>query len=291
MVPLGKRVLIHDKPTVRTSWAPHGVSEFYLGPALQHYRSYRVWSTTTNTVRVTDTVAWYPHDLAMPGPTVHDLLIHTIDNLQSTLHKFSNTLPALRNAAQPASSLITNIADNLHHIANMHLLSTPIVPTITPTPLPASGSAVEQSVVSTQPSFPPPPSQSLDRRRDATYYNPQTKEKETASGERPYRIRGTIGGDRVHYPGPTTARAAAMPLVKIFIHSVTSDNAQWLTIDIKDFYLNTPLPRPEYLRIQSKFLPPAIVIKYNMTPCIQKYSILFEVNKGMYGLPQAGLLV
>ena len=129
--------------------------------------------------------------------------------------------------------------------------------------------------------------QPLDRRRDATYNNPQTKEKETASGERPYRIRGTIGGDRVHYPGPITARTAAMLLVKILIHSVTSDNAQWLTITIKDFYLNTPLP----LRIQSKFLPPAIITKYNMTSCIQKYFILFEVNKGMYGLPQAGLLV
>ena len=91
--------------------------------------------------------------------------------------------------------------------------------------------------------------QPLGRRRDTTYYNPQTKEKQTASGERTFRIRGTIGGDRVNYPRPTTARTAAMPLVKMLIHSVISDNAHWLTIDIKDFYLNTPLPRPEYLRI------------------------------------------
>ena len=91
--------------------------------------------------------------------------------------------------------------------------------------------------------------QPLQRRRDTTYYNPQTKEKETASGERTLRIRGTIGGDRVNYPAPTTARTAAMPLVKMLIHSVISDNVHWLTIDIKDFYLNTPLPCPEYLRI------------------------------------------
>ena len=132
--------------------------------------------------------------------------------------------------------------------------------------------------------------QPLHRRQDTTYYNPQTKEKETPDGRRTYRIRGTIGGDRVNYPGPTTARTAAMSLVKILIHSVISDNAQWLTIDIKDFYLSTPLPRPEYPRIQSKFLPTDIIVKHNLTPYLRNDSVLFEVNKGKYGLPQAGLL-
>jgi len=37
-----------------------------------------------------------------------------------------------------------------------------------------------------------------------------------------------------------------MPLVKILIQSVVSDGAQWMTLDIKDFYLATPMPRPEY---------------------------------------------
>ena len=132
--------------------------------------------------------------------------------------------------------------------------------------------------------------QPLQRRRDTTYYNPQTKEKETASGERTFCIRGTIGGDRVNYPGPTTARTAAMPLVKMLIHSVISDNAHWLTIDIKDFYLNTPLPRPEYLRIPSKFLTSTIITNYKLNPYLHNNAILFEFNKGMYGLPQAGLL-
>ena len=58
------------------------------------------------------------------------------------------------------------------------------------------------------------------RRADTTYYNSQTKEKEDSAGVKTYRIRGTIGGDRINYPGPTTARTAAMPLVKMLIHSV-----------------------------------------------------------------------
>ena len=99
-----------------------------------------------------------------------------------------------------------------------------------------------------------------------------------------------MGGDRVNYPGPTTARTAAMPLVKILLHSVISDNSHWLTIDIKDYYLNTPLPRPEYLRIALKFIPPTTMSKYNLQSYVRNNAVLFEVNKGMYSLPQAGLL-
>ena len=131
--------------------------------------------------------------------------------------------------------------------------------------------------------------QPIERKGESTYYNPQVKEK-SVDGATTYRVRGTIGGDRINYPGPTTARTAAMPLVKLLLQSVVSDNSRFLTLDIKDFYLNTPLDRPEYLRISSKFLPQHIVVKNNLQQYLHNGSILFEVNKGMYGLPQAGLL-
>lgn len=122
------------------------------------------------------------------------------------------------------------------------------------------------------------------------YYNPQVKEKEASDGTTTYRVRGTIGGDRINYPGPTTARTAAMPLVKLLLQSVISDNKRFLTLDIKDFYLNTPLDRPEYLRVSSKIFSQHIVVKNDLQQYLYKGSILFEVNKGMYGLPQARLL-
>ena len=63
-----------------------------------------------------------------------------------------------------------------------------------------------------------------ERSGEHTYYNPQVKEKEASDGTTTYRVRGTIGGDRINYPGPTTARTAAMPLVKLLLQSVISDN-------------------------------------------------------------------
>ena len=128
------------------------------------------------------------------------------------------------------------------------------------------------------------------RRQDTTYFNPQTKQKVNNSGEITYRIRGTAGGDRINYNGPTSAHTAAMTIVKLLIHSVVSKHAHWMTLDIKDYYLGTPLLRPEYVRIPQRMIPTSTMEKHNLTPYLHHDSILFEVSKGMYGLPQAGLL-
>ena len=63
-----------------------------------------------------------------------------------------------------------------------------------------------------------------------------------------------------------------------------------MTVDIKDYYLNTPLLRPEYVRIPLRFIPPSTISTHSLTPYIHNNSILMEITKGMYGLPQAGLL-
>ena len=132
--------------------------------------------------------------------------------------------------------------------------------------------------------------QPVHRRKDTSYYNPQIKEKEDAMGKRTYRVRGTIGGDRINYPGETSANTAAMPVVKILLQSVISDDSNWMTLDIKDYYLKTPLSRPEYIRIQRKLIPPSIMVQHKLEQFMSNNSVLFEVNQGMYGLPQAGYL-
>lgn len=78
-----------------------------------------------------------------------------------------------------------------------------------------------------------------------------------------------------------------MAVVKILLQSVISDNLNWMTLDIKDYYLNTPLFRAEYIRIQHKLIPSKIIRRHKLEPFIHNNSVLFEVNKGMNGLPQA----
>ena len=55
--------------------------------------------------------------------------------------------------------------------------------------------------------------------------------------------------------------------------------------------MNTTLPEPESLSIPFALIPPDIVSDYNLKPKVSNDIVYAKVNKGMYGLLQAGLLV
>ena len=62
IAPVGTRVIILEDASRRGSWAPHGVRGFYLGPAMDHYRSFRVLTDDTRRVRITDSLSWHPRE-------------------------------------------------------------------------------------------------------------------------------------------------------------------------------------------------------------------------------------
>jgi hypothetical protein len=69
-----------------------------------------------------------------------------------------------------------------------------------------------------------------------------------------------------------------------------SDNINLATVDLEDFYLGTPLPHPEYIRIPTKFIPPKVIAFYKLKKFIYKGALYCAVLKTHYGLPQAGAL-
>jgi hypothetical protein len=72
IAPAGTRVLIHDKPAARATWANHGTPGYYLGPALDHYRSFSVYCTETKSPRTSATLAWFPENFIMPSASAAD---------------------------------------------------------------------------------------------------------------------------------------------------------------------------------------------------------------------------
>ncbi|KAJ1417780.1 hypothetical protein B484DRAFT_315057, partial [Ochromonadaceae sp. CCMP2298] len=70
--PAGCKVVVYEGPAVRGSWAAHGAVGFYTGPALGHYRGHRALMPHTNRERVSNTVAWFPRDVVMPGSSSLD---------------------------------------------------------------------------------------------------------------------------------------------------------------------------------------------------------------------------
>jgi hypothetical protein len=64
----------------------------------------------------------------------------------------------------------------------------------------------------------------------------------------PDRTRITIAGNRICYPGNVGTKTAPLKLVKLMINSILSrKGAKFCTFNISNFYLCTPLDRPEYI--------------------------------------------
>ena len=97
LVPAGAKLLIHENASVRESWAPHAVNGWYLGPALIHYRYYRVWTAETNSERIVDTVAWYPVHFKKLVSNSLDSAIATAQDLTRSLQepKTNSPIPAI----------------------------------------------------------------------------------------------------------------------------------------------------------------------------------------------------
>ncbi len=81
-----------------------------------------------------------------------------------------------------------------------------------------------------------------------------------------------------------------MTLVKILLNSVISTkDARCVILDIKDFYLNTPMKRYEYMHLKLADIPEEIIEEYKLHEIVTDDSYVYcEIRKGMYGLPQAG---
>ncbi len=83
-----------------------------------------------------------------------------------------------------------------------------------------------------------------------------------------------------------------MTLFKCLANSIISTpGAQCIMLDIKDFYLNTPMKRYVYMRLKIPDIPDKIIKEYNLQESVTPDGYMYcEIRKGMYGLPQAGII-
>ena len=79
----------------------------------------------------------------------------------------------------------------------------------------------------------------------------------------PNRTRITISGNRITFPGDVGTPTALLKLAKLVFNSVLSrPGAKFTTFDICNYYLQTPLGRPEYVRVRLSDIPDEFVQEY-----------------------------
>jgi hypothetical protein len=85
-------------------------------------------------------------------------------------------------------------------------------------------------------------------------YKPHKKEKE--------HVRLTVGSNRLDYSGNIATSTADITTFKILINSTLSTkDAAMMMMDIKNYYLGTPLPRFEYMKMLISRIPEEIIQK------------------------------
>ncbi len=106
------------------------------------------------------------------------------------------------------------------------------------------------------------------------------------------RTRFNVGGDKINYPGDCATPTSNLTLFKIMLNSVISTQGdRFMTLDIKNFYLNTPMEQYEYVYIKLDDVPEEIIQQNLLHHKVDSKGYIFiEVQKCMYGLPQAGIL-
>jgi hypothetical protein len=69
-------------------------------------------------------------------------------------------------------------------------------------------------------------------------------------------MRITLGGDHIRYPGDCGTKTGSLDTIKLLGNSVLSTSTtRFASFDISNFYLGTPLDRPEYARIKLTDIP------------------------------------
>jgi hypothetical protein len=107
-----------------------------------------------------------------------------------------------------------------------------------------------------------------------------------------HRTRFVVGGNKINYPGKVATPTAEMLDAKLLFNSIISTHgARFMTMDIANFYLMTPRKRPKYVKIKLSDIPEEIIVEYKLHNLANADdSVYIEANRGMYGLPQLGLI-
>jgi hypothetical protein len=150
MAPPGIKIAVLIDPDTRAAFQEHAEAGFYLGPALQHYRSYRVWVTSTQSVRISDSLDWFPKDVVMPGASPIEQLTATMHDMRSALTRYIQA-GTLSTARQPLNTEEATTRAQLQRVMDAFTQEEPA-----PEAVPANPNVQRVVDAATPPGLPPP---------------------------------------------------------------------------------------------------------------------------------------
>jgi hypothetical protein len=94
--PPGCKIIAHEKPGKRRTWAPHGQHGYFLGPTMHHYRCQNVYISATASERIVDTLEFFPQNYQMPQLSSTDRLLLAAKDMTDDLQNPHPEVPFTR---------------------------------------------------------------------------------------------------------------------------------------------------------------------------------------------------
>ena len=92
-----------------------------------------------------------------------------------------------------------------------------------------------------------------------------------------------MAGGHIKYPGDLGTPTGSLDLVKMIINSALSRrNSRFVCFDAANFYLQTPMANPEYVRIKLLSIPQEINDEYDLTKYVHNCWIYYEIVRGCH---------
>jgi hypothetical protein len=83
--PAGCKIIAHEKPSQRRTWAPHGQPGWSHGPDMSHYRCQNMYITASESERIVDTLEFFPHNSPMPQMSSTDRILTAAQDMTDAL--------------------------------------------------------------------------------------------------------------------------------------------------------------------------------------------------------------
>ena len=98
-----------------------------------------------------------------------------------------------------------------------------------------------------------------------------------------------MGDNLINFPGDAKTPTSDLLTAKLIFNSVLSTkNQTFMCADISNFYLNNSMNIYEYMNLPLDIIPEGNIQQYNLRNLSHKGFVDMEIQKSMYGLPQAG---
>ena len=93
LVPPGSNIIIHSKPSKRSSWGLNGKITFHVGPAPNHYSCMTCFNPVKKQEIISDTLVFIPHIIPKPSVNLNNFLHQAASDIVTLSHQSKPILP------------------------------------------------------------------------------------------------------------------------------------------------------------------------------------------------------